>query len=115
MQPPVNNTDHRFFSLGPKFFLTAFLVFSLTQPSFAQNNPQCKPTWEQTLGAAKKKGRVVVWGPQGEVIREALTREFKKAFPNIAIEYSCARSGEQATRTKAERDGGVYSVAVLLN
>jgi ABC-type Fe3+ transport system substrate-binding protein len=108
MQPRDNRTDRPFFSLGRYFSLTALLVLSLVQVSFAQN-------WEQTLGAAKKEGRVVVWGPPGEVIREALTREFKKAFPNIAIEYSGARGGEQATRIKAERDGGVYSVDVLLS
>jgi ABC-type Fe3+ transport system substrate-binding protein len=40
---------------------------------------------------------------------------FQKDFPNIAIEYSGARGGEQAIRIKAERDGGVYSVDVMLN
>jgi iron(III) transport system substrate-binding protein len=67
------------------------------------------------MTAAKKEGRVVVWGPPGELIREAMTREFKKAHPDISIEYSGARGGEQAVRIKAERDGGVYSVDVLLS
>jgi ABC-type Fe3+ transport system substrate-binding protein len=44
-----------------------------------------------------------------------MTEGFKRAFPNIGIEYSGARGGEQATRIKAERDGGVYSVDVLLS
>ena len=57
----------------------------------------------------------MVWGPPGEAIRKAMTEGFKRAFPNIAIEYSGARGGEQATRIKAERDGGVYSVDVLLS
>ena len=115
MQPRDNKIDPPFFYPGVYFSLTAFLIFFLIQVSFAQNKPQSKQTWEQTLGAAKKEGRVVVWGPPGEVIRDALTREFKKAFPDIAIEYSGARGGEQATRIKAERDGGVHSVDVLLS
>ena len=115
MQPPANETDHWFFRPGCYFVLTAFLILSLIEASFAQNKPQSKQTWEQMLAAAKKEGRVVVWGPPGEVIREALTQGFKKAFPDIAVEYSGARGGEQATRIKAERDGGVYSVDVMLS
>jgi iron(III) transport system substrate-binding protein len=106
---------------GPLFFLcrylslTAFVILSFTAASFAQSKTQSKLTWEQVLGEATKEGRVVVWGPPGELIREAMTQGFKKAFPNIAIEYSGARGGEQATRIKAERDGGVYSVDVMLS
>jgi iron(III) transport system substrate-binding protein len=106
---------------GPLFFLcrylslTAFVILSFTAASFAQSKTQNKLTWEQVLGEATKEGRVVVWGPPGELIREAMTQGFKKAFPNIAIEYSGARGGEQATRIKAERDGGVYSVDVMLS
>jgi len=44
-----------------------------------------------------------------------MTQGFKKAFPDIVIEYSGARGGEQAVRIKAERDGGVYSIDVLLS
>ena len=47
--------------------------------------------------------RVVVWGPPGELIRKAMIEGFKKAFPDITIEYSGARGGEQATRIQAER------------
>ncbi len=115
MQPHDNNTDQPFFSWGRVFSLTAVLILFLTPGAFAQTKPQNKDTWEHVLGEAKKEGRVVVWGPPGELIREAITQGFKKAFPNIAIEYSGARGGEQATRIKAERDGGVYSVDVMLS
>lgn len=115
MKPHHNKVDRRFSILGPYFSVTAFLILSLTPTSFAQSNAHSKQTWEQVLVEAKKEGRVVVWGPPGELIREAMTRGFNKAFPNIAIEYSGARGGEQATRIKAERDGGVYSVDVMLS
>ena len=110
MKANDNKTGHlRFFF----FCLTIFLLLHLAPPSFAQPKP--KPTWQQLLSEAKKEGKVVVWGPPGELIRTAMTEGFKKAFPDIAIEYSGARGGEQATRIKAERDGGVYSVDILLS
>jgi ABC-type Fe3+ transport system substrate-binding protein len=115
MKPQDNKVDRRFSFLGEYFSLIAFLILSLTSASFAQSKAQSNQTWEQVLGEAKKEGRVVVWGPPGELIREAMTRGFKQAFPNIVIEYSGARGGEQATRIKAERDGGVYSVDVMLS
>ncbi|HEX9661895.1 MAG TPA: extracellular solute-binding protein [Candidatus Binatia bacterium] len=95
--------------------LSVFLLvcFSASVPAATQSD--WKQRWEKTLSGAKKEGKVVVWGPPGELIRKAMTEGFKKAFPDIPIEYSGARGGEQATRIKAERDGGVYSVDVLLS
>jgi len=110
----MKGNDHKTGHLRLFFFcLTIFILLCLAPPSFAQTKP--KPTWQQLLSDAKKEGKVVVWGPPGELIRTAMTEGFKKAFPDIAIEYSGARGGEQATRIKAERDGGVYSVDILLS
>jgi ABC-type Fe3+ transport system substrate-binding protein len=39
---------------------------------------------------------------------------FKKAFPNINIEYSGGRSSEQAVRLGTERDGGLYTADVFV-
>jgi len=86
-----------------------------TQGALAQTQSGWKPKWDKVLSEAKKEGKVVVWGPPGELIRRGMTEGFKKAFPDIAIEFAGARGGEQATRIKAERDGGIYSVDVLLS
>ena len=115
MKPSDGKIDCPAFFRDLYFPLTAFLILSPTPASFAQSNAQSKQTWQQVLVEAKKEGRVVVWGPPGELIREAMTQGFKKDFPSIVIEYSGARGGEQATRIKAERDGGVYSVDVMLS
>lgn len=93
----------------------AWLVGLSPFQCFAQTNFPRKQSIEQVAGEASKEGKVVVWGPPGELIRKAMTEGFQKAFPNVAIEYSGARGGEQATRIKAERDGGVYSVDVMLS
>jgi iron(III) transport system substrate-binding protein len=115
MNPDHKKTKREVFFLGLYFSLTAFLILSFSAPSLAQTKPDWKQRWEKALSGAKKEGKVVVWGPPGELIRKAMTEEFKKAFPDITIEFSGARGGEQATRIKAERDGGVHSVDVLLS
>ncbi len=114
MRPNGNNSNRAAFSPG-LYFLTACFVLSFSAASLSQTTQSWKQRWETTLGRAKREGKVVVWGPPGELIGQAMTQGFKKAFPDIAIEYSGARGGEQATRIKAERDGGVYSVDVMLS
>lgn len=103
----------RFCVLGT--LCAALFLFSSVPSARSQSKSNWRQRWDKTLAAAKKEGRVVVWGPPGELIREAMTQEFKKAFPDVVIEYSGARGGEQAVRIKAERDGGVYSVDVFLS
>ena len=91
------------------------LSMAWTQGALAQTQSGWKQKWDKVLSEAKKEGKVVVWGPPGELIRRGMVEGFKKAFPDIAIEFAGARGGEQATRIKAERDGGIYSVDVLLS
>jgi hypothetical protein len=80
----------------------------------AQTQPTWKQQWEKTVVAAKKEGKVVVFGPAGELIRNALAEAFGRSFPDIAFEYVGGRAAEQAMRIKAERDGGVFSVDVFI-
>ena len=70
--------------------------------------------WDPVVSAAKKEARVVVFGPAGELIRNALVESFRKSFPDIVFEYVGGRAAGRATRLKAERDGGVYSVDVFI-
>jgi iron(III) transport system substrate-binding protein len=103
--------------LGPASYAGALLILSMIYAPalFAQSDSGWQKKWDQTLAQAKKEGKVVVLGPPGDQIREALTGGFAKAFPDITIEFSGARGGELATRVKAERDAGIYSVDVLIN
>jgi len=115
MQLNHKKTNRKVLFVGLYFFLTGFLILSFNAPSLAQAKPDWKQGWEKALSGAKKEGKVVVWGPPGEFIRKAMTEGFSKAFPDIPIEFSGGRGGEQATRIKAERDGGVYSVDALIS
>jgi iron(III) transport system substrate-binding protein len=115
MRSTIDRVDHRFASARLCLGFIALLVGLAPFPCLAQTNSSRKQAVAQLAGEARTEGKVVVWGPPGEAIGKAMTEGFKRAFPSIAIEYSGARGGEQATRIKAERDGGVYSVDVLLN
>jgi len=111
----VGLTLRRFSVILFLFFL--FIPGSPLVPSslsLAQSEPVWKGQWDQTTTAAKKEGKVVVFGPAGELIRNALVEAFKKSFPDITLEYVGGRATEQATRMKAERDGGVFSVDVFI-
>ena len=102
---------------SPQFFspLCSRLFLAHAQFCLAQSDSGWKQKWDITLDQAKKEGKVVVFGPPGDRIREALTQGFAKAFPDISMEFSGARGGELATRVKAERDAGIYSVDIVIN
>jgi hypothetical protein len=99
--------------------LVLFIIFicaSLSRSclSLAHSQPVRQVQWNETLTAASKEGKVVVFGPAGELIRNTLGAAFRKSFPGIVFEYSGGRATEQATRIQAERDGGVFSVDVFI-
>ncbi|HEY7316870.1 MAG TPA: extracellular solute-binding protein [Candidatus Binatia bacterium] len=100
-----------------EFFLAALLTLFIAnaQLTWAQGDSGWKQKWDTTVAQAKKEGKVVVLGPPGDRIRDALTQGFAKAFPDISFEFSGARGGELATRVKAERDAGIYSVDIVIN
>ncbi len=95
-------------------FIAVVSLLALPTSLFAQAKPDWKERWGKTLADAKKEGKVVVFAPPGELIRDAFVDGFKKAYPDIGIEFSAARSGEQAVKLQAERDAGVYSVDVFV-
>src|SRR5882724_3917067 len=85
-------------------FIAALLTLSVANAQFAlaQSDSGWKQKWDITLGQAKKEGKVVVYGQNGERIREAPTPGFAKASPATSLEFAGARGGEFATRVKAE-------------
>lgn len=95
--------------------LMTVAVFAGVKTAWAQSDPAWKEKWETVLKQARKEAKVVVQGSPGELIRDALTQGFRKAFPDITVEYGAARGAELASKLKAERDGGVYSTDVVVS
>lgn len=72
-----------------------------------------KSSWQETLAAAKKEGKVVIFGPPGADVRTAATRDFKKAIPGIEVEYLGAPGAAQIPRLKAERRASIFNVDIF--
>jgi iron(III) transport system substrate-binding protein len=70
-------------------------------------------TWDETLEAAKKEGKVVVTGPPDPQIRKLLPEAFKKRY-GIAMEYQSARGSDSANKMRAERAAGIYTADAAL-
>jgi iron(III) transport system substrate-binding protein len=83
--------------------------------AWSQGGTGWQQKWDAAVSSAKKEGKVVVMGPPGDLVREALVNGFTKAFPGIEIEYSGGRGGELSTKIKAERDAGIFSVDIVVN
>ena len=64
--------------------------------------------WQAVVKAARAEGKVVVYGPHGSNIRDALTLSFRKAYPDIPLEFSGQQGGRLATKLLTERKGGKY-------
>jgi ABC-type Fe3+ transport system substrate-binding protein len=96
-----------------------FLLFlngvSFPTIAFAQSGAGWKEKWEKVVGGAKKEGSVVVWGPRGDLIRNAITQGFRKAFPDIDIDYFAGGGSTLAAKVRAERAGGLHSVDIILS
>lgn len=97
-------------------FIALSLVGLIRPPgAWPQAKTQWQQKWEGALRESKKEGKVVVFAPPGDVLRQALTANFRKAFPDIALEYSAARGDELAGRIRAERDAGIYTIDVIVS
>lgn len=67
--------------------------------------------WKDTLQAAKKEGKVVVFIGIGGELRAAVVKAFREKY-GIEVDAISFRGDEFATRIKAERRAGLYSFDV---
>ncbi len=82
-------------------------------PGAMAQAPDWKKSWDETLAAAKKEGKVVVSGPPSQDLRQTLPTAFKQRF-GITLEYLGGRSSETATKLRAERQAGVQTFDVMI-
>jgi iron(III) transport system substrate-binding protein len=85
---------------------------SSSQPT---GQPEWQAEWDRTVAAARQEGKVVVLGPPGDGVRRTLGEAWRQAFPNITLEWSGGRGGEQATKLEAERRGGIYAADIMIS
>ncbi len=89
-------------------------VLNFSALAFAASAPNAAE-WESTLAAAKKEGKVVVSGPAGADVRDALTAGFQKKYPGIQVEYDGSNTREFTPRVAAERKAGQFLWDVFIH
>ena len=65
--------------------------------------------WQQTVEAAKKEGRLVVYGGE-EITHQEILDEFMKKYPGIKVVTGSGRGSTLGPRILAERRAGKYLV-----
>lgn len=93
--------------------LLALLVLVAMAPGAMAQTADWQKTWDETLAAARKEGKVVILAPPDAHVRQTLPAAFKERF-GISLEYLSGRSSETAAKLRAERSAGIYSVDVVL-
>lgn len=76
--------------------------------------PAWQREWEQVLAAARREGSVVVVGTPGDTIRTAMVEGFRKAYPDIALEWSGVRGNDVLVKVSAERRADLATIDVVL-
>jgi len=90
-------------SIGISFGI--IIVLGLLGKAAAQSSPQ--EEWDKTVQAAKKEGRLTVYGSSAH---EKLYRLFNKEYPEIKVTYVSGRGSENGPRILRERRAKKYIV-----
>ena len=83
-------------------------------PVFAQTAPPGYPAdYAQTIAAAKKEGKVVVYSALDTKAAQPLIKDFNALYPDIKVEYNDMNSTEMYNRFIAESASGQGSADVM--
>lgn len=66
-------------------------------------------SWDDVVKAADAEGEVDVHGGPGEVYHQVLTDGFRKAFPEIKVNFSGLNGRDAIPKIIRERDAGIYN------
>ena len=95
-------------------YLIFLSIFVIGLFSSAVSRAGWQEEWERTVKAAKKEGKVSMFGPTGTARRDALVRPFEKKF-GITVEYLGGRVTTFPPRIAAERGYNTGWVDYVLN
>src|SRR6476660_5184100 len=86
----------------------------LAAPVFGQTAPAGYPAdYAQTIAAAKKEGKVVVYSALDTKAAQPLIKDFNALYPDIKVEYNDMNSTEMYNRFIAEAASGQGSADVM--
>jgi iron(III) transport system substrate-binding protein len=82
-------------------------------PAASAQTADWQKTWDETLAAAKKEGKVVVVGSPHPEMRNAIIPAFTARF-GIAVDFIAGKSGENVERVRIERSSGIFAVDAFM-
>jgi iron(III) transport system substrate-binding protein len=92
----------------------ATLLCLMAIASAAQAQPSdWQKTWDETLFAARKEGKVIVGGSPDPVMRNEIIPAFTARY-GIPVAYIAGSSAQLVGRVRIERASGMYSVDVFM-
>lgn len=99
--------------LGVYFFF--FGKSALGATSGGRGQEAWEAEWKQTVAAAKKEGKVVIYGGPGPDRRKVYRDHFEAAFPGIRVDYEGLHGNQSSFRIITERRAGKYIPDIHLN
>jgi ABC-type Fe3+ transport system substrate-binding protein len=94
--------------------LFALLLLVALAPAVARaQTADWQKTWNETLAAARKEGKVVVAGPPDAQVRQLFPAAFEARY-GIKMEYLSARGTDQANKLRQEREAGIFTVDAVI-
>jgi ABC-type glycerol-3-phosphate transport system substrate-binding protein len=91
--------------------MLASLVFAAQA---AAQTSDWQKTWDETLAAAKKEGKVVIIGSPDPVMRAEINPKFTQRY-GIKVEYIAGGSSQLIERVRTERTSGLYTVDIFMS
>ncbi len=82
--------------------ILVFLILCLFACNAFAQSADWQKTWDETLAAAKKEGKIVVVGSPDPVMRKEIIPKFTERF-GITVEFIAGQSGQIAARVRTER------------
>lgn len=73
-----------------------------------------RKTWDETLAAAKKEGKLVIVGSADPVMRGQINPKFTERY-GIKVEYIAGGSSQLIERVRTERASGIYSTDIFMS
>jgi iron(III) transport system substrate-binding protein len=90
------------------------LLTLLGSASIAWAQPaEWQKTWDDTLAAAKKEGKVVVVGSPHPEMRNEIIPRFTARF-GIPVDFIAGKSGENVERVRIERASGIFAADAFM-
>jgi iron(III) transport system substrate-binding protein len=94
-------------------FIVALWAVSITVGAGSTKEiPESQTEWEASVAAAKKEGKVIVYGVPGVDVDKLFKEHFETAFPGIKVELVPDRDATE--RIVAERRAGRFIPDVYL-